>query len=51
MPFTRYASFKTVKVLQEMTETVCEAGANGKEIIIDIKAVQHILQEEKCAFY
>ena len=32
MLLTRYSTFKTVTILQEMTETVCEAGASGKGI-------------------
>ena len=34
-------SFKTVSILQEIAETVCEAGASGKGSVIDIKAVQY----------
>ena len=30
MPFTRYGTFKTVTILQEMAESVMEAGAGGK---------------------
>ena len=37
MPFTRYSSFKTITILREMAETICEAGATGKESVLDIK--------------
>ena len=30
MQFTRYGTLKTVTILQEMAETVLEAGASGK---------------------
>ena len=29
MPFTKYGAFKTVNILQEMDETICEAGASA----------------------
>ena len=42
LQFKRYYSFKIVTILQEMDETLYEAGANWKESFLNIKDAQYI---------